>query len=75
MISRPRLIFVVFYLTSILIATVYIRNASSRVFYTFRRTLVSQNRLKQQLRQKQIEFESMINPAAISQRLKPAGAQ
>ena len=73
MMSRPRFIFVIFYLTLVLIATVYLRTASSRYFYNYRIALVTQNHLGQQLRQKQLEFEGLINPAAIFQGLKEDG--
>jgi hypothetical protein len=71
--SRSRLIFIIFYLTAILLATVGLRSASSRVFYKFRGALIIQNRLKQQLWQKQLQLESLINPGAISQRMKQNG--
>ena len=69
-ISRSRLIFIVFYLTAVLIATVHLRIASSRVFYKFRAAFVVQNRLKQQLWQKQLQLENLINPGAVSERTK-----
>jgi len=68
--SRARLIFIIFYLTAILLATVGLRSASSRFFYRFRGALIMQNRLKQQLWQKQLQLESLINPGAISERMK-----
>jgi len=71
--SRARFIFIVFYLTAVFIATVALRNASSRVFYRFRTTVITQNRLKQQLWQKQLELESLINPEAVSERIEQGG--
>jgi hypothetical protein len=66
--SRSRLIFIIFCLTAVLIATVQLRTVSSRTFNRFRVAFVKQNRLKQQLWQKQLQFESLVNPDAVSQR-------
>ena len=68
MMSRSRLIVIVFYLTAVLIATVGLRTASSRTFYKFRAAYVLQSRLKQQLWQKQLQLESLINPSSIEKR-------
>jgi hypothetical protein len=65
--SRSRLVFIVFYLTAILIATVHLRTVSSRLFYRFRTAVVARDRIKSQLWQKQIQLESLINPSAISE--------
>jgi hypothetical protein len=65
--SRSRLVFIVFYLTAILIATVHLRTVSSRIFYRFRAAVVARDRIKQQLWQKQLQLESLINPSAISE--------
>ena len=67
MMSRARLIFIIFYLTAVLISIIHLRTASSRMFFKSRASLVTQNRLKQQLWQKQLQFESLINPGAISE--------
>ncbi|MCK5564948.1 MAG: hypothetical protein KAJ07_06840 [Planctomycetes bacterium] len=66
-ISRARLIFISLFLTVVLIATVQLRTASSRVFFEFRSSFVLQNRLKQQLWQKQLRLQSLVNPGAISE--------
>lgn len=63
--SRARLIFIVFYLTAVLIATISLRTASNRMYYKFRKVYVTQNRLKQQLWEKQLHLEKLINPAAL----------
>jgi hypothetical protein len=60
---------VVFWCTAILIFTIYQRNAANRVFYKLYTISAGQNRLKQQLGKKQLELESLINPAAVLQHL------
>jgi len=67
--SRFRFIFVVFYFTAILILTVYLRGICNHNFYKLCSINAEQNRLKQQLWQKQLQLESLINPAAVSERL------
>lgn len=66
--SRARLIFIVFYLTALLTAATGLRSASSRIFNKFSTALVTQNRLRQQLWQKQLELEGLISPHAVSER-------
>lgn len=69
---RPRrlyFVFVVFYFTAILIFTVYLRSANNHIFYKLCAHKAEQGQLKQQLWQKQLQLESLINPAAVSQRL------
>lgn len=63
-------IIVVFYLTVILILTVYLRSADNRIFYKLCTINARQGQLKQQLWQKQLQLESSINPATISERLE-----
>jgi len=67
--SRFCFIFVVFYFTTVLILTVSLRGANNRIFYKLCSINAEQSRLKQQLWQKQLRLESLINPAAVSQRL------
>ncbi len=67
--SRFRFVFVVSYFTGILVFAVYLREANNRSFYRFMSLRAEQNRLKQELWQKQLQVESLINPAAISERL------
>jgi len=67
--SRFRFVFVVFYLAAILIFTVCLRAAENRNFYRLCTIEIKESRLKQQLWQKQLQLESLINPAALSQRL------
>lgn len=54
-------------MTAMLIATVLLRTTSSRNFFKFRKAYVKQNRLKQQLWQKQLVMETLTNPGAISE--------
>jgi len=68
--SRFCLVIVIFYFTAILICTVYLRNSNNRVFYQIYKVNTEQERLRQQLRQKQLQLEVIINPAAVRQRLK-----
>ena len=63
-------IIVVFYLTVILILTVYLRSADNRIFYKLCTINARQGQLKQQLWQKQLQLESSINPATVSERLE-----
>ncbi|MDD5326306.1 MAG: hypothetical protein PHY02_00645 [Phycisphaerae bacterium] len=67
--SRFYFVFVVFCFTAVLILTVFIRSADNRIFYKICKCTAEQNRLKQQLWQKQIRLENLINPAAVSHRL------
>lgn len=62
---RSRFIFVIFYFTALLVATVHLRTTSSQIFYRSRTAGVAQNRLKQQLWQKQLMLASMINPTVL----------
>ncbi|WP_146663731.1 hypothetical protein [Anaerohalosphaera lusitana] len=50
--------------------TAWLRSASSRTFYLHRQEYVRQQRLKQQLWQKQLELESIISPTTISDRIE-----
>jgi hypothetical protein len=67
--SQFRFVFVVFYLTAILVFTVYLRSADNRVFYRLSTINREQLRLKQQLWNKQLRLENLTNPAAVSEHL------
>jgi hypothetical protein len=69
--SRFAFIFIVFSLVGISIFTVHIRSEMARSFYKLRIAQVQQGRLRQDLWQKQLQFESLINPEAISEYSKP----
>jgi hypothetical protein len=68
--SRSRLIFIVFYLTVVFIVTIHLRIESSQLFYRYRAASVNQNRLKQQLWEKQLQLERLISPSAIFEYIK-----
>jgi hypothetical protein len=67
--SQFRFVFVVFCFTAVLIFSVYLRISNDRIYYERRECNVEQSQLKQQLGTKQLLLESLINPAAISQRV------
>jgi len=67
--SQVRFVFVVFCITAILIITVYLRSVDNRIFYKLCAGSVKQNKLKQQLWQKQLRLENLTNPAAVSEQL------
>jgi len=66
---RFYLVFVVFYFTVVLVFAVYLRGLERRNFYRICTVRIQQNRLKRELWQKQLRLESLINPAAISEKL------
>lgn len=70
MISRFCFVFIAFCFVAIIIFTIYLRSANNRIYYKIISINIEQNRLKQQLWQQQLNMESLINPAAISKRLK-----
>jgi len=67
--SRLSFVLVVFFFAATLIVAVYLRGANYRAFYTLRTHKIEQGRLQQELWQKQLRVESLINPASVSQRL------
>jgi hypothetical protein len=67
--SRICLVLVVAFFAATLIVTVYLRDANNRVFSTLQRHRIEHGRLRQELWQKQLRVESLINPAAVSHRL------
>jgi hypothetical protein len=64
--SRFRFVFVIFYLTAVLIFTVYLRGLNNRIFYEICLCRAEQSRLRQELGAKQLRLEKLINPAAVS---------
>jgi hypothetical protein len=60
--TRPRLVFAIFFLTAVLIFTIHIRTASSRVFNRFCKAEAQQKILHQELRSQQLRFEVLVNP-------------
>jgi cytochrome c-type biogenesis protein CcmE len=67
--SRVSFVLVIFFFAATLIVAVYLRGANHRVFYTLRTQKIEQGRLQQELWQKQLRVESLINPASISRQL------
>jgi hypothetical protein len=70
MLSQFRFIFVIIALTAVLVFAVHVRITSNRVFYKFQVAHTKQNTLNAELKQKQLQLESLINPAAVSKRLQ-----
>jgi hypothetical protein len=68
---RPqfRFVFVVLYFTAVLIIAVYLRSANNRIFYQLYTLEAEQSWLMQELTHKQLQVETLINPAAVSERL------
>ena len=67
--SSAYFVFIIFCFTALLILTVYLRSAENHIFYRLYTINIEQDRLKQQLWQKQLQLESLINPAAVTRRL------
>ena len=70
MISQFRFVLIVFCFTAILISGVYLRNTNNHLSYKISVIDLEQSRAKQALWQKQLELESLINPAGLQERLK-----
>ncbi|MBE0537063.1 MAG: hypothetical protein IH624_15480 [Phycisphaerae bacterium] len=68
--SRSRLIFIIFFLTAVLIGTVHMRVSSSRVFFRCRKAIVVQDNLRLQLGQMQLSLEELLNPSVISEHVE-----
>jgi cytochrome c-type biogenesis protein CcmE len=64
--SRLCFVLVIFFFAATLIVAVYLRGADKRTFYEIRMCKIEQGRLQQELWQKQLRVESLINPASIS---------
>jgi hypothetical protein len=65
--SRTRVILVVFSVTAFLIFTILLRTSASRMFFQYQRASVEQKQMLQQLWQKQLQFECLVNPAGLPQ--------
>ena len=73
--SGFRFVFAVLCFTGVLLFAVYLRSVNNRIFYQLCEEKVAQERLNEDLGQKQLRLESMINPAAISERLEAESAR
>jgi len=60
-----RFVYVVLFFTAVLIGTVYLRNADNRISFKLYMLDIKQSQLKQQLWQKQLVVENLLNPASI----------
>jgi len=67
---RFHFIVIILYVTVVLIFTVYLRGVNNSIFYKICMCRAEQSQLKQQLGNKQLQLESLINPSAISQHLE-----
>ncbi len=67
--NRVSFVFMIFFLTAVLIFTVHLRTMQSRTFYKLRSASIEQARLKQVLWEKQLQLEKLTSPAAVSRRL------
>ena len=70
MVSRFCFVYVVFCFVAILVMAIYLRDANSHMFYMSRTYRVEHNRLKQQLRIRQLQLENKTHPGAVVQRLE-----
>ena len=67
-----RFIFTVFVVTILLVLSVYIRTSTDGMCYETAAAQIKENRLRQQLRQKQLQHESYISPATLSKGVLPS---
>lgn len=63
--ARVYYAFIIFCVTAVLLEAVYVRSVNNRLFYKFCQCTSEQSRLKQQLGNKQLQVESIINPASV----------
>lgn len=59
-------------MTAFLIFTIFLRTSSARMFNQHRKAVVQQKELLRKLWQKQLQFESLVNPAGIPGLQRPA---
>jgi hypothetical protein len=69
--TRPRVVFVLFFLTGVLVFTIHLRTTSSRVFNQFCKSRADQKLLVQELRSQQLRLESLINTRYMFEHLPP----
>ncbi len=73
--SRFCFVLVIFFFAATLIVAVYLRGADKRTFYEVRMCKIEQGRLQQELWQKQLRVENLINPVSISRVAQPPPAE
>ena len=66
--SRFCFVLVVFFFAATLIVAVYLRGADKWTFYQIQMCKIERGRLQQELWQKQLQVESLINPASVSRK-------
>lgn len=69
--SRLRVILVIFSVTAFLIFTILLRTSASRMFFQYDQASIKQKELLQQLWQKQLRYECLVNPAGLP-KIQPA---
>jgi hypothetical protein len=67
--SRFSFVLVVSFFAATLIVAVYLRGADRQAFYQIRTCKIEQGRLQQELWQKQLRVESLINPTSVWRKL------
>ena len=70
MVSRFCFVYVVFCFVAVLVMAIFLRDANSHMFYLSRTYRAEHDRLKQQLRIKQLQLEHRTHPGAVVQRLE-----
>lgn len=70
---RVRFVFIVFLISTVLIAAVHLRAMSNRVYFRYRASVVARQNIKQQLWNKQILLDSYVNPVSVMDRTAAAG--
>ena len=65
--SRLRVILIVFSVTAFLIFTILLRTSASRMFFQYQQASVKQKDLLRRLRQQQLRYECLVNPAGLPQ--------
>ncbi len=65
-----RFVYVVFCCTAILVLGISLRSDENSAFYKLCQVTTNQSRVKQQIWQKQMELESLLNPEKVSKLLE-----
>jgi hypothetical protein len=64
-----RFLFIIIFITTLLILTIELRSQTSRIFYKYRLEVVKQAKLKQSLYQHQIQLENLTSSPSLSKYL------
>jgi hypothetical protein len=62
-------VFIIFFLTGVLVFIIHLRTTSSRLFNEFCKVKAEQKLLVQELRSQQLRLESLINPRYMFEKL------